>query len=83
MERGLEEIMDTDDYGEQYTTANSFFVDADDTESDGRDQSMINDEMNESQRPSQIINAIVPQTVDSNLDFWIGAWLAKMLQVLS
>ncbi len=69
MVQGPEEIVHIKDYDQQYATANTFFGDAVDTESDDEDQSSSCDEPNESLLPNEISHAIVPQAEDSGLDF--------------
>ncbi len=48
---------------------NTFFGDADDTESEVGDQSSSSDDPNECNLPNEISHAIVPQIEDSDLDF--------------
>ncbi len=67
--QGLGEIMDIEDYEEQYATENTCFGDAEDTESYVGDQSSSSDDPNEFNLSDEFSHAIVPQTEDSDLDF--------------
>ena len=67
MVQGLREISDIEDY--EYASANTFYGDADDTESDVGDQYSSSDDPNECNIPNEISHARVPPTEDSDLDF--------------